>query len=84
MINNPNTRIKYLICAIIIMLLVLTACEKTEVSKVKETAADTSATKTQIVETQIEAPNALLADEQILAKYDDGLDEAVKELDALE
>lgn len=71
-----KTKIIAAIIAIMMMIFIL-GCTATEVSKVND--ADAVKSTAQPI---TEKPP--LTDEQILAKYDDGLDEAMKELDEAE
>jgi len=71
----------FIICAILVSLIIL-GCTATEVSKVPPADA-VKQTTDESVKTET-TENSQLTDDQILNKYDDGLDEAMKELDSLE
>jgi len=70
--------------AILLLTVLILGCAATEVTKVppadalKQTTDETKTATAQAIK------NSQLTDEQILVKYDDGLDEAMKELDEIE
>lgn len=71
-----------LIISLIVMGFIL-GCTATEVNKVKDTDAAKQTAITEAVKTDVKEISQQ-TDEQILAKYDDGLNEAMKELDEVE
>ena len=75
---------KYLLLIIILTVMVfILGCTATEVSKVKDTDAAKQTATTEAAKTDVKEISQQ-TDKQILAKYDDGLDEAMAELDSLE